>query len=74
MKKYKIEISVEAEQITVEQVDKVSRFVFNGFTEIPFYVSKVGGYLTKNPENPNVNPINIPEVQIYKLIKPELEE
>ena len=67
VKKLKIEIVIEANEITDEQLEKVSEFVFNGFTDIPYY-KKVGKSFKKNFDNPNIEPIKIPSVKVYKEI------
>jgi len=76
MKQYKIEITIEAEQVTKEQIEGVTNYVFNGFTEVPFYISSSIGssYLVRNPCNLNQEPINVPSVNVYELIHPESED
>ena len=76
MKKYKIEITIEAEQVTEEQIVGISNYVFNGFTEVPFYIPKVRGssYLTKNPCNLNKEAINVPSVNVYELVNLKKED
>ena len=76
MKQYKIEITIEAERVTKEQVTGITNYVFNGFTEVPFYVPKISGSssLTRNPCNLNREPINVPSVNVYQLIQPESED
>jgi len=59
MKKYTVTMNLEAEQITEEQINKLSKYITNGFTEVPFFIplNEVSHQVKKNPDNSNESEI-----------------